>query len=90
MTALDETRARYGVSKDVAVKTFDYSSIPTCDLLRRVEELRARVKESDDVTLEDSLDVNELFALESELGRRVKDGEEDVVTILRIASRGDV
>jgi predicted transcriptional regulator len=68
-------RERYGIPKGVTVKTFDYSSIPTYDLLRRIEELRARVKESDDATLEDSLDINELFALESELERRVKDRE---------------
>ncbi len=70
MTALDETRDRYGISKDVTVKTFDYSAIPTSDLRSRIEELRAKVKESDDTTLEDSLDVNELHALESELKRR--------------------
>jgi hypothetical protein len=73
MATLDETRERYGISKDAAVMIFDYSSIPTRDLLRRIEELRPRV-ESGDATLEDSLGVNELYALESELGRRIEEG----------------
>lgn len=75
MTAMDEIREKYGISKDVTVKTFEYSSIPTYGLCKRIEELRERVKKSDDTTLEDSLDINELNALESELERRVKSGE---------------
>jgi len=55
-----------------------------------MEGLRAKVEGSDDATPEDSPDVNELFALESGLEKRVKDGEEDLVSILGINFRSNI
>ncbi len=75
MSAIDEIRKRYGIPKNIVVKTFDYISISTSDLLKRIEELRAELKEFSDATLEESLDINELSALESELERRIKERE---------------
>lgn len=73
MTTIDEVRKRYGIPKDIAVEAFDYTSIPTPDLLRRIDGLRAKIKEFSDTTFEESLDINELPALESELERRIKE-----------------
>lgn len=75
MTAVDEIRKRYGIPKNIAIKTFDYTSISTSDLLEKVGELRAKLKEFSDTTLEESLDINELSALESELERRIRERE---------------
>lgn len=80
MTTVDEIRKRYGIPKNIAVKTFDYTSIPTPNLLKRIGELRAKMKEFSDATLEESLDINDLSALESELERRIKE-KESVLTL---------
>ena len=75
MTDVAEIRKRYGIPENVTVKTFDYTSVSTFDLLNRIEELRRKLKESSDTTLEESLDINELSALESELDRRIQEKE---------------
>ncbi|MCL5318942.1 MAG: hypothetical protein M1503_11890 [Thaumarchaeota archaeon] len=75
MTTVDEIRKRYGIPKNISVKTFDYTSIPTPNLLRRINELRMKMMEFSDTTLEESLDINDLAALESELERRIEEKE---------------
>ena len=75
MTAVDEIRKKYGISGNIAVKTFDYATMSTSHLLERIEELRKRLKESSDTKLEESLDINELSAMESELERRIQERE---------------
>ena len=75
MTTNDEIRRRYGIPEDVEIKIFDYTSISTSELLKRIEELRERLKKFDDTTLDESLDINELSALESELERRIRERE---------------
>jgi len=75
MTAVDEIRKRYGIPENLEVRTFDYTTLSTSHLLERVEELRERLKESSDTALEESLDINELSAMESELKRRIQERE---------------
>ncbi|MCL4437403.1 MAG: HTH domain-containing protein [Thaumarchaeota archaeon] len=76
MTTVNEIRKRYGIPKNVAVKTLEYNSIPTSNLLKRIDDLQAKIKkEFNDTTLEESLDINELSALQSELERRVEEKE---------------
>jgi len=75
MTTVDEIKKRYGIPKNIAVKTFDYTSIPTPNLLKRIDDLRVKMKEFSDTTLKESLDINELAALESELERRIEEKE---------------
>lgn len=75
MTTVDEIRKRYGIPEDVEIRTFDYTSISTSELLKKIKELRERLKKYDDTTLSESLDVNELYALESELERRIRERE---------------
>ncbi len=75
MTTMDEIRGRYGIPKDIAVKTLDYSTISTYELVKGIKELRERLREFSDSTLEESLDINELSALKSELERRIQERE---------------
>jgi len=75
MTSIDEIRKKYGIPEDVPVRTFEYTSISTSSLLERIKELRRNLKEFSDTTLEESLEANELSALESELERRIRERE---------------
>ncbi len=73
MKVKDEIRARYGIPDDVSIETFDYFSISTSDLLNRIMELRTKLKDFSDSTLEESLEANVLGSMQSELERRIKE-----------------
>jgi DNA-binding MarR family transcriptional regulator len=75
MIEIEDLRKRYGIPQETKVHITDYSSIPTRDLLERISEHKRRILDFKDETLDEAIEVNELYAIEEELNRRTLLGE---------------
>jgi hypothetical protein len=75
MIEIEDLRKRYGIPQETKVHITDYSSIPTRDLMERISEHKRRILDFKDETLDEAIEVNELYALEEELNRRTLLGE---------------
>jgi len=82
MTDLSGVRRKYGLPEGAKVEVFDYATVPTEELLRKVEELERRLRGGEDASLEDAAGANELAALKMEMDRRLRE-KETVVPLSR-------